>query len=374
MDGREARRLTDCDRYTEMMSLMVDGELDESQKTQLLDHLSECADCRRTMSAFAFLSLSMREDEEAPASLKADVMEAVRQHAKPAAAGEVVGIEEIKQAAEKRKKEKTAEEKKRGQIWTRVGAMAACLAVVVFAAARSGALSSGAAAAAKSSDAVTQYSLSAADYEAESDSGDTFYCAEPADTGETSAEAAPTAAPESTVQSQPVNSAEPTVPPAKAPAAVLPPATALPEATPELSFGAGNGLQGGVSNDMMAGSNGANGIMSLPFAEISDPSEVTEVIVDERGSQDDAAFTELTDAEQIAELHKLITFVSEYSGEELEGEGNYTVIFVTDSGDCRLTLWTIGQNLYCLDAYDGIVRLCAGTPEQLRAFISAQLS
>ena len=44
--------MSECDRYLEMISQMLDGELPEPQKTELLAHLDGCANCRRVYDAF----------------------------------------------------------------------------------------------------------------------------------------------------------------------------------------------------------------------------------------------------------------------------------------------------------------------------------
>ena len=61
--------MRECGEYQELISLMLDGELTEPQKTGLLRHLEQCEDCRRVYSAFKAISLSLSQEEEAPASL-----------------------------------------------------------------------------------------------------------------------------------------------------------------------------------------------------------------------------------------------------------------------------------------------------------------
>ena len=39
--------MSHCDKYMEMASLYVDGELSEDDLPELLTHLESCAECRR---------------------------------------------------------------------------------------------------------------------------------------------------------------------------------------------------------------------------------------------------------------------------------------------------------------------------------------
>ena len=69
--------MSECDRYLEMISQLVDGELPEPQKTELLAHLDGCANCRRVYDAFSAISLSLGETA-APEGFAEGVMAAVR--------------------------------------------------------------------------------------------------------------------------------------------------------------------------------------------------------------------------------------------------------------------------------------------------------
>ena len=62
--------MKDCGEYQREISLLIDGELSEPQKTGLLRHIGQCRECRRVYDAFNAISLSLSA-EEAPASLKA---------------------------------------------------------------------------------------------------------------------------------------------------------------------------------------------------------------------------------------------------------------------------------------------------------------
>lgn len=69
--------MSECDRYLEMISQLVDGELPEPQKTELLAHLDGCANCCRVYDAFSAISLSLGETA-APEGFAEGVMAAVR--------------------------------------------------------------------------------------------------------------------------------------------------------------------------------------------------------------------------------------------------------------------------------------------------------
>ena len=104
--------MTECSRYQELISRMLDGDLSEQERERLHAHVSECADCRRALDAFTMLRDTMTEDlEEPPTGLTDAVMEQIRH--------EPVSIE-----------------KKRKLRVGRYVALAACLAIIVFAASR----------------------------------------------------------------------------------------------------------------------------------------------------------------------------------------------------------------------------------------------
>lgn len=69
--------MSECDRYLEMISELVDGELPEPQKTELFEHLESCDYCRRAYDAFSAISLSLGETA-APEGFANGVMAAVR--------------------------------------------------------------------------------------------------------------------------------------------------------------------------------------------------------------------------------------------------------------------------------------------------------
>lgn len=98
-----------CDKYQEIISALLDGELAEQEAAELHAHIAVCPECRRMYDAFRFISAEVSADlEEPPKELASGVMFKVRNT-------------------------KTAAPKKRRKI-THFAALAACLAVVVFAA------------------------------------------------------------------------------------------------------------------------------------------------------------------------------------------------------------------------------------------------
>jgi len=58
--------MADCEKYIEMMSAMVDGELSEKDEAELRSHLEDCADCRRVYNAFTGISGALSEELAAP--------------------------------------------------------------------------------------------------------------------------------------------------------------------------------------------------------------------------------------------------------------------------------------------------------------------
>lgn len=105
-----------CDKYQELISAMLDGELEEAAAAELHAHMQHCDDCRSLYEAFADVSAAMQEDlmEEPPEKLAQGVMYKI-------------GLEE-------------KEGSKRPFAFGRFTLIAACLAVVVFAAGRFGLL------------------------------------------------------------------------------------------------------------------------------------------------------------------------------------------------------------------------------------------
>lgn len=105
-----------CEKYQELISRMVDGELDEAEKAELEAHIASCPECAALYRAFASVSQAAAGDmTEPPAELKAGVMAAVG------------------------KKKKIVRVKR----WKELLAVAACLALVIAGAAKLGVFGGG---------------------------------------------------------------------------------------------------------------------------------------------------------------------------------------------------------------------------------------
>ena len=101
-----------CDRYEELISRLVDGELNREEYDALLAHIGECSRCNALYAAFNAMSDLMRDDEPAPLpeGLHENIMAGVR-----------------RSAIEKKNRRMRV-------VWTRTAlTAAACLALVLFA-------------------------------------------------------------------------------------------------------------------------------------------------------------------------------------------------------------------------------------------------
>lgn len=58
--------MRDCDKYVEMISAMVDGELGAEQEAELRTHIDSCAECARIYDAFMGISDVLGDDLAAP--------------------------------------------------------------------------------------------------------------------------------------------------------------------------------------------------------------------------------------------------------------------------------------------------------------------
>ena len=104
-----------CEKYQELISRMLDDELDENKKAALEAHMDSCAECRRLYSAFASVSSALSTDlEEAPADMKKSIMSSVARRPK-----KIVSIRR----------------------WGGTLAAAACLALIILGASKTGLLS-----------------------------------------------------------------------------------------------------------------------------------------------------------------------------------------------------------------------------------------
>lgn len=108
-----------CDKYMELVSLYVDGELSGDEVAGLLGHLDGCDSCRRYYEAMLAISGAM-EETPAPEGFAASVMSGVRASA----------------CRRENTGEKAAERKPgrlRRAVVVRVAGLAACLALVIAA-------------------------------------------------------------------------------------------------------------------------------------------------------------------------------------------------------------------------------------------------
>ena len=104
--------MTDCEKCREMISCLLDGELDEKERSFVRGHIAGCPECRRVYEAFLAVSAQLREEEPLPDGLHEKIMSGIK--AKP--------------------------KKKTGVVWIKYLSAAACLAVVIFAGVKSGLL------------------------------------------------------------------------------------------------------------------------------------------------------------------------------------------------------------------------------------------
>lgn len=109
-----------CEKYIELASRQLDGDLSPDEEKSLFEHLEECPDCRRYYEAMAEVS-GMLQETSAPEGFAARVMGAV------GAALPVEKKDVPKEGEQQRKKPL-----RRGAI-ARFAALAACLALVVAA-------------------------------------------------------------------------------------------------------------------------------------------------------------------------------------------------------------------------------------------------
>ena len=75
--------MSDCKKYQEMISSLMDGELSESERKALEAHMSGCSDCRSLYTAFLAVSEAVSgEVPPAPAGLHEKIMTGVKQGVK----------------------------------------------------------------------------------------------------------------------------------------------------------------------------------------------------------------------------------------------------------------------------------------------------
>ncbi len=105
--------MIDCEKCREMISCLLDDELDDTERSLVREHIAQCPECRSVYDAFCAISEQMRESEPLPEGLHEKIMSGIS--AKP--------------------------KKKTGVIWLKYLSAAACIALVIFAGAKSGLLS-----------------------------------------------------------------------------------------------------------------------------------------------------------------------------------------------------------------------------------------
>lgn len=92
--------MKDCEHWQEMMSCMIDGELDKAELEALKTHIAGCPECAALFEAFSSVSTELGKLEEPPESVAPRVMYAIRG--------------------------------KKKNPWVRILPLAACLAVAIF--------------------------------------------------------------------------------------------------------------------------------------------------------------------------------------------------------------------------------------------------
>lgn len=69
--------MSECERFEERISALLDGELSAEEEAELRAHLEQCPDCRAIYEAFAAVGEAVRA-QEVPATLHAGIMSKVR--------------------------------------------------------------------------------------------------------------------------------------------------------------------------------------------------------------------------------------------------------------------------------------------------------
>ena len=74
--------MNECELYQELISRLVDGQLNKSEYAALKEHMDNCSDCSAMYAVFASLSdIIGSEDEPLPEDLHENIMAGVRRHA-----------------------------------------------------------------------------------------------------------------------------------------------------------------------------------------------------------------------------------------------------------------------------------------------------
>ncbi len=104
--------MTDCEKCREMISCLIDGELSQAEQSFVREHIAACPECRSVYDAFSAVSAQLHEEEPLPDGLHEKIMSGIKARPK----------------------------KKTGIVWIKYLSVAACLALVIFAGAKSGML------------------------------------------------------------------------------------------------------------------------------------------------------------------------------------------------------------------------------------------
>lgn len=108
-----------CDKYIELLSPYLDGELTYKERLELEEHLESCPACREALKFFKDISDSVMEEVKAPAELSQNVMDAV-----------------YKTAAHTNNITDTTNEhklkKRRNRLWLHCASLAAGIAIIIL--------------------------------------------------------------------------------------------------------------------------------------------------------------------------------------------------------------------------------------------------
>ena len=63
-----------CDKYQEMISALLDGELNETEQAEIREHIVSCDECREMYDAFAALSAAVSAECDVPEDLHEGIM------------------------------------------------------------------------------------------------------------------------------------------------------------------------------------------------------------------------------------------------------------------------------------------------------------
>lgn len=317
--------MNNCERYRSMISLMLDGELPESQKTELEAHIAVCGECARIYDAFAFISSSIEDGlSDPPESLRDGVMKGVRAQ-----------------------RGHTPAEKKLSRVWVRLAALAACLALVVFAAAKSGDFFQGAA------------SSSQAD-------GQTLECAAaPASAGTSNVtdEVAGTADNGTALQGAAEDSDSTLRYAAYADATASP----FEDGENEIIVASEDGENGEslrqAASDEKAADNAAVSLMGISSIA---------VFSGDAAEPDPEPITTVTDEQTITAIMDLLAFSE--AGEDIQVSGAPIFIFkvvADDDSSYNLSVWIVDGRLCCVSDADGVLYVAAGDAGDVFDFIAA---